>query len=102
MRLVPAAERELAAAARWYHAQREELTEELLEEVRHVRELIATNPEVHPPAPDAPAVHPPVRHAILRQFPYRVVFIDRPEELLVLAIAHLKRRPGSWRRRMPS
>ena len=31
-------------------------------------------------------------------FPYQVVYILRPTEAVVVAIAHLKRRPGYWQR----
>jgi hypothetical protein len=36
---------------------------------------------------------------MLRRFPYDVVVVDRPDEYLVVAIAHQSRRPGYWRDR---
>jgi hypothetical protein len=42
-----------------------------------------------------------VRRALLHRFPYSVVFLPLATELRVLAIAHLHRRPGYWRRRAP-
>ena len=37
-----------------------------------------------------------VKHIILRRFPFSVVVHERPDDLLVLAIAHHARRPGYW------
>ena len=38
-----------------------------------------------------------------RGFPYRVVYFVQPAELLiVVAVAHAKRKPGYWRDRLAS
>jgi hypothetical protein len=44
---------------------------------------------------------PVVRRALLHQFPYSVAFLPLATDLRVLAIAHLHRRPGYWRGRVP-
>ena len=36
------------------------------------------------------------RRCLLNKFPYGVIYQIRDEEILVLAIAHLHRRPGYW------
>jgi plasmid stabilization system protein ParE len=41
-----------------------------------------------------------IRRALLKTYPYAVVFREGEEEILILAIAHGKRRPGYWRKRM--
>lgn len=41
-----------------------------------------------------------VREAFLKRFPYRVVFVELPEEIRVVALAHKRRRPGYWRHRV--
>jgi hypothetical protein len=33
------------------------------------------------------------------RFPYRVVYRNRPDEIVVVAVAHLRRRPGYWKNR---
>lgn len=35
----------------------------------------------------------------LKRFPFRIVFRDLGDRIVVVAIAHAKRRPGYWRRR---
>lgn len=37
----------------------------------------------------------------LRRFPFSLVFIEQPTRSLVIAVAHHRRRPGYWRRRVP-
>jgi hypothetical protein len=35
----------------------------------------------------------------VRSFPFSVVYRLRPEEIVILAVAHQKRKPGYWRGR---
>jgi len=39
------------------------------------------------------------RRILLRRFPYAVVYRVEAQRVLVVAIAHQRRRPGYWRRR---
>ena len=48
------------------------------------------------PVPEEPRA----RRVFLARFPHAVVFVDTGEAYLVLAVAHLKRRPGYWLSRM--
>jgi hypothetical protein len=41
-----------------------------------------------------------VRFVKLRNFPYVVFYAVLDGEVLVVALAHTKRRPGYWRRRL--
>jgi hypothetical protein len=40
------------------------------------------------------------RYFQLDRFPYALVYIERGERIIGIAVAHLKRRPGSWRKRL--
>lgn len=42
-----------------------------------------------------------LRRLLLERFLYAVIVDVRPETRLVLAVAHLRRRPGYWRARVP-
>lgn len=44
-------------------------------------------------------LHAPFRRCLVPSFPYSIVFVIEPEFILVVAIAHAKRRPGYWRDR---
>lgn len=53
-----------------------------------------------------PAGHAPYLHGTrvvrFRRFPYLLVFLElSPNHLLGVAVAHDRRRPGYWRRRLP-
>ncbi len=37
----------------------------------------------------------------LRRFPFQLVYVIESTGVLVLAVAHGRRRPGYWRRRLP-
>lgn len=43
---------------------------------------------------------PEIRSAKVARFPYRVVFVVIGSDVRVLAVAHGRRRPGYWRRRV--
>jgi len=41
-------------------------------------------------------LRPPFRRCLVPQFPYSIVFSIEPEFILVIAVAHAKRKPGYW------
>jgi plasmid stabilization system protein ParE len=51
-----------------------------------------------------PQVCPPYLHGtrriLLDRFPFFVVFRERLHDIQIIAIAHAKRRPGYWRKRL--
>jgi hypothetical protein len=36
----------------------------------------------------------------LNRFPYALVYVQRSDRIIGIAVAHLKRRPGYWRKRL--
>jgi hypothetical protein len=36
----------------------------------------------------------------LKRYPFGLVYIERGEKIIGIAVAHLKRRPGYWRKRL--
>jgi len=77
-----------------YDEQVSGLGDEFAAEVEHSAQLIATHPESGSP------------HRLgtcrvqVRRFPYSVVYVERSEEVVVLAVAHHRRRPEYWLRRV--
>jgi len=45
-------------------------------------------------------LHPPFRRCLIPRFPYSVIFAIEPEFILVVAVAHAKRKPGYWLERV--
>jgi plasmid stabilization system protein ParE len=46
-----------------------------------------------------PRTYAGCRYGLLRRYPFSVVFRDEPDRLVIMAVAHAKRRPGYWRKR---
>lgn len=95
VRLDEDAQEELDAAVAWYDAQtgRAEIGTELLDAVDSAIGRISRSPEVFPIAFDRPA-DIVVRRYRMRTFPYALIFMDLDDEIRVLAVAHVRRRPG--------
>lgn len=96
--ILEAAEEEQLAAARWYEEQRDGLGLRFISEVERVSDLIAERPGIGAPWTYS-KVPEGVRRFPLRSFPYHVVYVEEPR-LLIVAVAHMKRRPGYWRARL--
>jgi toxin ParE1/3/4 len=95
LRMLQAATREVAAAARWYETNREGLGAVFVGELDRAIESIAANPEAWQIWPGTnPALG--IRRLVLPRFPYAVAFIVRGEATTVVALAHGKRRPLYW------
>ena len=75
VRLDPRAAVEVEEAAEWYEHQRAGLGRDLVLDVRRVR---------------------------VRRFPYQVVYVTLDDDIVVIAVAHDRRRPGYWASRKPS
>lgn len=103
MRVVlhPKASDELRSAALWYDERQAHLGTELVAEVTAVLDRIAKTPLSFPLWPGATAKHEILR-AVLHRFPYVVAFESHSDQLVVLAIAHGKRRPLCWLARASS
>lgn len=41
-------------------------------------------------------IRPGIRRMMLREFPYKLIYVATEERLLILAVAHAHRRPDYW------
>ena len=96
MRLVLLAEAEtdFDDAIRHYESQEPGLAAEFTDEVLACLDRIRENPRAWTP------VSPVAQRAIVRRFPYGIVFRIAQEEIAVAAIMHLRRNPTAWRERL--
>jgi plasmid stabilization system protein ParE len=92
-RFHPAADLELSEAAEWYAAQRSGLGLEFMAAVRtKIFEVLE--------APQRWRMVDGTRRVLLGRFPYALVYRERPNnEVEIVAVAHLKRRPKYWQGR---
>jgi hypothetical protein len=90
---------ELRAASLWYDERREELGQEFLGAVSVTLKKIGNAPESFPRWIGTENATVVIRKAIVERFPYSVGFEQHESHLLVLAVAHQKRRPLYWLKR---
>ena len=90
---VSAAREEFLAAADDYDAASAGLGEEFIAEVEKAVARIASFPD------HGSAYYSGTRRIVLRRFPYDIVYRESSTGLVVIAVAHHRRRPFYWRNR---
>jgi len=88
------AEAEFEAAARWYEANREGLGTDFVAAVREARAVVERHPEIGSQLPNAKRFG--VRRLVVQRFPYQLIYYVRPHDIVLVAVAHMRRRPGYW------
>ncbi len=92
------ARQELREAVNWYETRGLGLGRQLLGEARECFHRIETQPETGSlvkGVKDAVGA----RRVLLKRFPYAVIYIELEAPVRVLAFAHVRRRPGYWKKR---
>lgn len=89
----PEADAEFLAAARYYEVQAENLGCDFFVAVERTYQRLAAFPESGRPFGSR------LRPALVPGFPYGLIDRVESERLLIVAVAHLHRRPGYWRAR---
>ena len=92
-RYLPEAREDLNNAAAFYEASVPGLGDAFLDDVERAINDIRENPRTGAP------IGRVFRRAILRRFPFTIVYAERDDEIVIVAIAHDRRRPGYWRGR---
>jgi hypothetical protein len=92
------ASNEALAAATWYEERRAGLGGEFLQAASEAVRSIAANPVAWP----VTRGNRRVRRFLMPHFPYCVLFAVGNEHVLIVAFAHLRRKPGYWRHRLRS
>ena len=93
VRFYPAAEAEMIEAASYYEAQQKDLGRRFLASVQDSINRICVNPRLFP------IVESDVRRCQTKTFPFGVLFREKPETIVVMAVMHLHRDPDYWRHR---
>jgi toxin ParE1/3/4 len=90
----PEADEEYADAARYYVRIDPELGGRFYDEMERLVDDIRQQPDrfLH--------FDPPARRHFSDVFPYAVIYVDQPDRVLILAVMHIKRRPGYWKHRL--
>ena len=91
--LLPA-EQEMTEAAAYYEARADGLGKTFLDRVQSAVQALVENPAA------CPFIRGPVRRKLVARFPYGVLYRDDPDEIVILAVMHLRRQPDYWVDRM--
>jgi plasmid stabilization system protein ParE len=85
---------EFNEAVDWYAGRSRDAAVGFIDAVEGVIARIVDSPQRFP------RTYASCRYASMPPYPFQVVFLEEGERLIVVAIAHAKRRPGYWRRRL--
>ena len=88
------AEEEYADAAEFYAAIDPELGRRFYDEIERLIRDIRQQPDRFR------LFDSPIRRHFSDVFPYAVLYLDQPDRMLIIAVMHMKRRPGYWKKRL--
>lgn len=94
VRIHPAAVEEAEAAEEWYRERSPRAADAFLHELDHTIGRVANHADQFPEFVFG------TRRALLRRFPFQIIFRERMQSIEIIAIAHGRRRPGYWRNRL--
>jgi toxin ParE1/3/4 len=93
-RLHELASQEFEEADDWYFSRSLDASVEFLRDVYVALEDIAKAPNRWPKYLYG------TRRVVLQRFPFSVVYLDDPDVITIIAVAHNKRKPGYWKDRL--
>ncbi|MBW1868530.1 MAG: type II toxin-antitoxin system RelE/ParE family toxin [Deltaproteobacteria bacterium] len=94
IRFLEIAQIELDEAIEYYNYEVSGLGEEFLTEVLNALDRIGEFPEAWHPCSKR------TRRCQTRRFPYGIIYQARKEEILIIAVANLHRKPDYWKERL--
>ncbi|HEY6765808.1 MAG TPA: type II toxin-antitoxin system RelE/ParE family toxin [Candidatus Sulfotelmatobacter sp.] len=93
-RFHPEAREEFRNAIRWYRARDRQPSSEFRASVSDAIRLVAQAPHRW-----MKYLHG-TRRLVIQRFPFSVVYLDDPDIVTIIAVAHSKRKPGYWKGRL--
>jgi plasmid stabilization system protein ParE len=93
-RFHPLAWEELEEADRWYFSHSYEVSLDFLNDLYAAVEDISRAPRRWPTYLYG------TRRFVMQRFPFSVVYSDDPKLIILVAVAHSKRKPGYWKGRL--
>lgn len=91
---LPEAEQEMLEAASYYQSQATGLGVDFLSEVERAVKSIAEFPNTWP------ILEGELRRRLIKRFPFGILYRIESEEIVVIAVVHLRRKPGYWKERI--
>ncbi len=93
-RFLPPAEEEMTEASVFYEAASVGLGSDFLDDVQRVVDGLREHPG------SGIAVVQGLRRALLHRFPFSLIYSIETDAILIVAVAHQRRRPDYWRDRI--
>lgn len=93
-RLHPEAWLEIEAGDDWYLQRSVDASAEFIAAISDAFESISQAPGRWPKY-----LHG-TRRFVLHRFPFSIIYLDDPDVLSIIAVAHSKRKPGYWKARL--
>ena len=90
----PEAELDIQDAFEWYEAQNSGLGSEFVRAVDTCLSSIGHNPLAYP------VIYKQARRALIRRFPYGILYVFDQDLITLIACFHSKRNPKSWKARL--
>ena len=94
IRFLEEAADEIVDAVHYYNRERPGFGFEFSIEVRNALARIKKYPDAWP------EISKNIHKCIINRFPFAVLYSQYPEYILVVAIMHMKRKPGYWKKRV--
>ena len=88
------ADNELVESAAFYERRRESLGETFLDAVEETLAKIQNNPGLGHPGKFG------TRSWKTKRFPFRIVYLEQPDRIWIVAVAHSSRKPNYWLERL--
>jgi plasmid stabilization system protein ParE len=93
-RFLTPADEELSEAAKFYEAHSIGLGSDYLNEVQAAIDLVCEFPEL------GQAVDQGLRRVVLHRFPFSLIYSVETDTIVIVAVAHQRRRPDYWKSRV--
>ena len=90
VRFLGPAEQEMLGAARYYESQAVGLGEDFLYKIQSAIKDVAEHPDRWL------AIRFDIRRRPVHRFPYGILYRICPEEIVIVAVMHLRRHPSYW------
>lgn len=93
-RFHPEARTDFRQAIAWYRSRSPGVATEFRAEVSENIRAISEAPQCWPKHIYG------TRRFVLDRFPFSIIYLDDPDVVIIIAVAHSKRRPGYWKSRL--
>ncbi|MEI6231708.1 MAG: type II toxin-antitoxin system RelE/ParE family toxin [Planctomycetota bacterium] len=85
---------DLVSSATWYNREQPGVGQRFIDEVQFTYEKIRERPTSWPSRGKG------IRYCPVKDFPFNVVYTERPNTIWIVAVAHRSRRPDYWQMRL--